>query len=377
MVRWKFDRSAGSAPKRSLFFQLTVGAFLLVVLGGCESLGYYHHLVFGQLRILSRRQQIAAMVADETVPDALRSKLEFVLKVREFARSELFLPVDNHYLSYVDLQRSFAAWNVYAASEFSLQPRVWRYPIIGQAAYRGFFSEEAARAYAEKLAAQGDDTYVGGAVAYSTLGWFDDPVFSTMLQSSHTDIAALLFHELAHQILYVADDTAFNESFASAVEQEGIRRWLERTGDLQSYRRFLTAKQRQGQFVALVADCRRQLETVYDSGIAQQDMRLQKAAVFIAFLNDYEKLKLIWDGYSGYDAWVYRAPLNNAKLVSVAVYRDYVPAFFQLLHTAGNDLQTFYTQCRSLAAMPKEQRDRRMAQLLETLREPKHTTANK
>ena len=342
-----------------------IGCMLFaIVLSGCESLNYYGQLVVGQVRIFSNRQPIAELVTDPTVPEGLKSEFERILEVRKFAETELYLPADAHYLSYVDLQRPFAVWNVYAAPEFSLQPKIWRYPVIGHAAYRGFFSEDAATTYAKRLATRGYDTHVGGAVAYSTLGWFADPVFNTMLGRSPAGIAALIFHELAHQILYVPDDTAFNEGFASTVEQEGVRRWLEKTDDMASYRRFLQAKQHQKAFFSLVQACRKRLDVVYGLEMDPQGRRAQKTAAFRAFLKDYENLKRDRNAISGYDDWVYGTALNNAKLISLAVYRDYVPAFLEVLRAADDDLQKFYADCRSLASLPKDERDRRLTALL-------------
>jgi predicted aminopeptidase len=328
-------------------------------------LEYYGHLMVGQYRIYNRRQPIAEMVTDPTIPDTLKSKLKFVLTVRTFAENRLHLPAGAHYLNYIDLHRPFAAWNVYAAPEFSLQPKLWRYPIIGAAAYRGFFSEAAATDYARQLASRGYDTHVGGAVAYSTLGWFDDPVFNTMLHRNRTGIAALIFHELAHQLIYVSDDTAFNESFASAVEQEGVRRWLEETGDTQAYGRYLDAKAQRKKLHSRVQACRERLEALYASGMTPARMRDRKALIFQTLREEYRRLQHCPNGDAGTDRRDGATPLNNATLVPFAVYGDYVPAFFTLLQRVGGHLPEFYARCQALAALPKTERERRLSALLD------------
>ena len=333
---------------------------------GCESVHYYSQAIRGQYRILEKRQPISEVVADPASPESLRERLEFILAVRQFAENELQLPVKNHYLTYVDLQRPYAVWNVFAAPEFSLEPKTWCYPVVGCAAYRGYFSQEDAHQYAAGLIEQGYDVYVAGVSAYSTLGWFDDPVFSTFVQYSKAHSAALIFHELAHQVLYVKDDTAFNESFATAVEQEGLQRWQAASRASHLYRDYIMGYRRQQQFIQLIMQYRRELETLYQSDASHTEKRGQKAAIFAALQTEFARLKTTENGFSAYDHWMGYA-LNNAKIGSVLAYHDFVPSFKKMLANHEGDLSRFYRACLELAREKKAERHRILNTYLENL----------
>jgi predicted aminopeptidase len=340
-----------------VLLSLLLGTGLL----GCQSITYYGHVIHGQLNILNRRQPINQLVNDPQTPAELKEKLELVLRVRDFAKNELHLPVNNHYLSYADLKRPYAVWSVFAAPEFSLTPKTWCYPVVGCAAYRGYFSAPKARRYADRLQQQGYDVYISGAVAYSTLGWFDDPVLNTFIHRDDDRLAALIFHELAHQVLYVLDDTTFNESFATAVEQEGLRRWLEKNENSQGYEAYMTEHRRHQQFIQLVMKYRRQLESLYRNDLPPAEKRPAKGSIFDTLRGEYAELKQQWNGFSGFDFW-FRQPLSNAHLVPVSTYYDWVPAFLDLLQNVGGDLKQFYERCQSLAQAPKEKRQRMLTQ---------------
>lgn len=335
-----------------------------LALSACESACYYKQAVVGQLALLNNRRPIEQILEKPDVPAELAYKLELVLKARTFAEQKLHLPVEKNYLTYSDLKRPYAVWVVYAAPEFSLKPRTWYYPVIGRSAYRGYFAEKDAQRYAQYLQDEGFDTYVTGVAAYSTLGWFNDAVLNTMIRRSDTGLAALIFHELAHQLLYVSSDSAFNESFATAVEQEGIRRWLQETGDYQAYRRYMLLQERRDQFVELVRNHRGDLAALYASDMTIGEKRAEKARFFDNLRADYQRLKTGWEGYAGYDNW-FQKPLNNAKLISVATYNDFVPAFFKLLESSDGDLPAFYNKCRQLAEQSAEERHRRLGQMME------------
>jgi predicted aminopeptidase len=337
----------------SIFGTLSLASLLF----GCQSMYYYGQAINGQLNILMKRQPISELLADPDTPENLRQRLEFVLKIRQFAREKLYLPVDDNYRTYVKLNRPFVAWNVYAAPEFSLIPKTWCYPIVGCVTYRGYFSDKAALRYAATLKKRSYDVYVGGVIAYSTLGWFDDPVFSTIMRLSRTESAALVFHELAHQVLYVPDDTAFDESFATAVEQEGLRRWLKSLNDPRTFDDYLLKYRRYRQFIDLVMKCCRRLESLYQSDLPSDQKRAAKEKALGRLQMEYENLKKEWKGASDYDAWFSR-PLNNAQLSSVVTYEDFVPAFLELLKKKNGDLKQFYQECQNLAAKPKAERDR-------------------
>jgi predicted aminopeptidase len=334
---------------------LLLNLYFVLVLCGCQSVSYYSQAIDGQLNIMMNRQPISELLDDPLTPENLKNRLSLVLEIREFAQNKLHLPAENHYLSYVDLNRPYVVWNVFAAPEFSLTPKTWCYPVVGCVAYRGYFSEEAAHRYANGLRKRNYDVYVGGAIAYSTLGWFDDPVLSTIMYLSETESVSLIFHELAHQILYIPDDTAFNESFATAVEQEGMRRWLITKGDPETYNLFIVKYQRHRQFVDLIMNYRRQLESLYQSNLQTPEKKGQKAVLFNQLKRDYETLKNEWNGASGYDSW-FRQALNNAKLVSVLTYQDFVPAFRKMMQKKDGDLKQFYAECLRVSQKSKTER---------------------
>ena len=332
--------------------------FIIIVfaaLTGCESVSYYGKIFSGQMAILNKRQPIEELLVDPLTPKRLKTQLRRVLDIRQFAENELGLPVARQYLNFADLKRPFAVWNIYVAPEFSLMLRQWCHPVIGCASYRGYFSRNDAVNYAERAIEQGYDVFIGGVVAYSTLGWFDDPVLNTFIYRKDYKLAALIFHELAHHLLYVANDTAFNESFATLVEQEGLRRWLSQSGNPEAMRKYETDYSRRRQFIQLIEKYRRQLELLYTRHLSTADKRRAKSIIFDELRVEFKQIKAKWKGYSGYDAW-FRHPLNNAQMASVSIYNDLVPAFAAILQENGNDLKLFYRTCQQLAKKPKEER---------------------
>lgn len=337
---------------------------LALVLSACESSCYYRQAVVGQVRMLNDRQPIEQIIATPEAPEDLKHKLHLVLQAREFADKSLHLPVNGNYQTYVDLKRPYAVWVVYAAPEFSLQPKTWYYPVIGRSAYRGYFAEQDAIHYAQKLQDRGLDVYVTGVAAYSTLGWFDDAVLNTIIKRSDTGMVALIFHELAHQLLYISSDSMFNEGFATTVEKEGIRRWLEAQGNPEAFRLYQRHLERREQFIGLVHKHRKHLEALYAMELSNGKKRAAKAVIFEEMRADYQTLKSRWGGYTGYDGW-FENSLNNAKLISVATYNDFVPAFMNLLKSNAGDLVVFYEKCRQLADQPEKERHRRLRQMIE------------
>ena len=329
----------------------------VAVLTGCQTIHYYGQAIEGQSRLLLKRQPISEITEDPDASEFLRDRLTLILTAREFAENELQLPVGNNYLTYVDLERSFVVWNIFAAPEFSLEPKTWCYPFVGCAAYRGYFSEANALQYADTLRKQGYDVYVGGVTAYSTLGWFNDPVLSTFIRQPESHSIALIFHELAHQVLYVSGDTAFNESFATFVEQEGLSRWRQVSGSSRIYGEYLVNKQRQRLFVSLIMQHRQKLELLYQTDLAAPKKREKKTQIFSELRNEFNLLKSKQNGLSAYDGWINR-PLNNAKISSVVAYHDFVPAFSKMLAGIDGDLNRFYKTCRRLAEKEKEERHR-------------------
>lgn len=345
-------------------------AALLLLVGGCGSIHYYGQAVAGQYEILSRREPIQKVIArSDTKPD-LRAKLQLVLELRAFAERDLKLKTDGHYDRYADLGRRYVVWNVYAAPELSVEPKRWWYPVVGRLKYRGFFSEQDARDYGARLARDGFDVHVGGVEAYSTLGWFEDPVLNTFIHHRAPDLAETLFHELAHQRVFASGETDFNEAFATAVAEEGVRRWLAAHGDAKARADYETELRRQNQFVALVLHAREELKLVYgekphstNDHATIADQRARKAEVIAKLRAGHEQLKASWGGDTDYDQW-FQKPINNARLNTIATYHHLVPAFQKLLENSGGDLEKFYAEATVLAKLRKEERQQRMAALI-------------
>lgn len=329
----------------------------------CAGLGYYAQAVGGQLELMRAREPIPRLVTDPATDPELKQRLGTVLAMRRFAVAELALPGNGSYGSYADLGRPYAVWTVVAAPELSLEPRRWCFPVAGCVSYRGYFSRRRAERFAERLAARGDDVEVAGRIAYSTLGWLRDPVLNTFITLPEADLAGLLFHELAHQVVYVGDDTTFNESFATAVEREGVRRWLTARGrgeELAAYRR---AQRREEEVLALLLAFHERLAAVYTAARPDAWKRARKEEVFAELGGAYRRLAASWgDAASPWDAW-FAAGLDNASLASVGPYYEQVPAFEELLARAGGDLGDFYTRVEELARRPAEERRRRLEEL--------------
>jgi predicted aminopeptidase len=336
---------------------------MLLALAGCAEFGYYMQSTGGQFDIWNRERPIGDVIADPATPAALREKLEGVRRIREFASRELGLPDNASYRRYADLGRPFVVWNVFATPEFSTKPVRWCFPVAGCVGYRGYFDKAEADRFAADLAAVGDDVYVGGVPAYSTLGWFADPVLNTFAHYPDPGIARLIFHELAHQVVYVRNDSVFNESFAVTVAREGIRRWLARHGSAHDKSTYEQMRQRRENFVRLIQAYRERLDALYASGLAPQEMRERKRELFDAMTRDYGKLKAGWNGFGGYDRWFAQQP-NNAQIASVTIYTQMVPAFQALLEREGRDLPRFYAAVRALAGLDKQERTRRLDSLL-------------
>jgi predicted aminopeptidase len=319
-------------------------------LAGC----YVMHAARGQWDVMARREPIATVVEDPATPAPLKSRLESVVAIRDFSVKELGLPDNDSYRSYADVERQYVVWNVFATPEFSVEPRRWCFPVSGCVSYRGYFSEQKARDFAAKLRKQGNDVHLGGVPAYSTLGHFADPVLNTMMHWSDLQLAAILFHELAHQVVYVQGDSAFNEGFASVVEAEGVRRWLEAAGraaDLQSFRR---QREEYLEVVRLFVATRTRLRELYARELPVEEMRAAKQEELAKLRRDHEEhRRAAGGGRTNFDAW-FEQGINNAHLASVATYQDCVPGLRRILTDAGGDLPTFYARVRELAGRQAE-----------------------
>jgi len=321
----------------------TLAALLaLALLAGCESLSYYGQAIGGHFKLLSAARPIDSWLADPATSSELKERLESARRIREYATRELHLPDNASYTAYADLGRRFAVYNVFAAPKFSVEPKAECFPITGCVAYRGFFSEKDALRHAERLRAEGYDVYVGGILAYSTLGWFDDPLLSTFIRYPESQVARLVFHELAHQVVYAKNDTTFNESFAVVVEEEGVRRWLDSEGRAAELAAFQAAQARKRELAARIKETRERLKHIYAMQLSPEAMLEQKKG-------EFDRLHAAFPG-------IVPAEPNNAFLVSIALYNELVPAFERVLAESGN-LDAFYDRARKLAASGRAERD--------------------
>lgn len=334
--------------RRSRVAPVVCALLLLPLLGGCASAKFYWQAACGQLELLSRRVPVDEVLADESVPETVRTRLAAAHDARQFAARELALPDNDSYQTYADLERPYALWNVFAAPEFSVEPETWCFPFAGCVAYRGYFREAHAGGEVARLQRRGLDAYYAGVGAYSTLGRFADPILNTMLAGDELRTVATIFHELAHQIVYRPSDAPFSESFASFVEREGVRRYLAARDRDSDYARYERSIEYQEAFAALVVGAREGLAEVYARPQDEVAMRAAKTGAFAQLKADYEALKVRWGGYAGYDRWFAR-DLNNAHLVSVSTYNQWVAAFSQLLAEHDGDLPAFYAAVRTLA----------------------------
>jgi predicted aminopeptidase len=315
-------------------------------MSACASLGYLGQAAHGQWQLLRSRRPIERVIADARSSDTLKARLQLVQDAREFAVTDLGLPNNRSYRSYSDLGRAFVVWNVVAAPEFSVTPLHWCFPFTGCINYRGYFHEQDARAFAARLAAQGNDTLVAGVTAYSTLGHFADPVLNTMLRYGDNDMVATLFHELAHQLIYVPGDSRFSESFAMTVEEEGLRRWLAARGRSQELAVILARHQAEQIIVKGFGEGRRQLAALYAQPLPAEQKRQRKQEILKATGEQVLALERAYQ-LPLYDLWI-NAGLNNAHLASIGTYYDCVPGFQRLLNAQNGDLSAFYAAVRKM-----------------------------
>ena len=326
---------------------------------GCSTVGYYAQGITGHLAVMHQREPIDELLENEGLGQSRQKQLQAAQAIRDFASRQLDLPDNDSYRSYVELDRDYVVWNVVATPAYSLKPLEWCFPIAGCVSYRGYFSREDAEVFAAELKQQGHDVAINPVPAYSTLGWFDDPVLSSMLHQGELLLAQTIFHELAHQQLYVKDDSVFNEAFASAVGEQGVFRWLSeagRTEDLVRYQRYLVRKD---EFLDLLKQASIDLQQLYQQKLSAEKMRAEKATQFAQLRENYIQQKERWGGYKGYDQWFSRE-LNNARLASIAVYRDRVPDFARWLDVCQGDLQKFYASMKRLGKQDKQLRQEQL-----------------
>jgi len=357
--------------ERGLLRAAVLSLLLGHALTACQS-GYYAQALRGHADMRRRERPCEAVIADAGTSPQVKGKLELAGRLCDFADQKLGLPADGQYSHYADLERRFVVWNVFATPEFSLEPHTWWYPFIGRAAYRGYFAEEKAKDCAKEMREKGNDVLVGGVAVYSTLGFFRDPLLNTFIGYSEPMLAETIFHELAHQRVFAGGDSDFNEAFATAVGQEGARRWLRAQGNMALLKRYEESMKRHSQILSLFHKARLKLAAVYGDevlpegkfksssrarSLSDDELRKQKKMVLKEVKRDFRKLQAGWGLRGAYSRWVEEG-LNNAHLSSVSTYYDLVPAFDRLMARVGGDLGKFYSEVEKLAKLPREERRR-------------------
>jgi len=319
----------------------------------CTTISYYAQSISGQVEILIKQRPIAEIIRAETTDPVVKQKLIEIESILDFAHQRLALPDNGSYRKFADINRRFVVWNVFAAPELSLQAKQWCYLIVGCMTYRGYFNEHAANSYARSLQDSGWEVYVGGVSAYSTLGWFRDPVLNTMLNRDSWELARLLFHELAHQRLYIANDTDFNEAFADAVAIIGLEMWLQTRSPAQK-ETVVRQLQLEQEFIDLVLATREELAILYNSQLSDTDKRSAKITLLQQLKSDYDQLTRNQDQENSYAVWIDN--VNNARLSALSAYRTLVPDMLKAYEKTGSDLNVFFAWIEGLASCDKDQR---------------------
>lgn len=350
---------------KTLGLRLLVIACVLGSLGFSHSCstGYYGHQITGHLSLMSNTHEIPSVLNRQNLDGNVRRQLITALEIRTFASEEMALPENASYTSYVDLEREYVSWVVTAAPEFSLDKRDWCFPVAGCVSYRGYYDEARAHRYADRLARQGYDVDVSGITAYSTLGWFDDPIFSPMLRGGEPRLAEEMFHELAHQELYVPGAPSFNEAYASFVGEQGTKRWLSDRGDEEALRTWLSTLRRRAGFDALLARTREELRAIYDREVSEAVKQDQKQAAFNRLKERFRELRRHHPEFRVYSTW-FEGSLNNASIGHNATYRKWVPAFRVLFEEQNRNFRRFHQEVARLADLPGEARENILQDLL-------------
>ncbi len=353
-----------------LIFSFLLG--LITTIAACQSTQYLWQAAKGQWEIIQARQPVAELLQDESLPAATATRLRYVQEVREYAAANLHLPVNGAYAEYADIGRPYVVWNLFVAPALSMQNHTWCYPIAGCVAYQGYFAKDAAAQAAEDWRSQGYDSYVGGVPAYSTLGWFDDPVLNTFLNYDKVSLAALLFHELAHRQLYIAGDTSFNESWATAIEQEAIVQFIHdlanqgREPDIDLPTALINRYKKRFQdrqiFVQLVTSGIEELRLLYASDLPDGDKQLQKQIILRQLQAGYQQAVQEKRVSERYRYW-FSNNLNNAKLLTIANYHQWVPGFRHQIQEMQRDWIAFYAWSEKLASEDRQTRDKLLRQL--------------
>lgn len=326
---------------------------LLVGVTACSNFSYYRQAVMGQMELLSARRDFKDVFSDENVTQNVKDKIKLAEEILRFADLEIGLPVDDTFSTYADVKRPFVVWNVFAAKPYSINLETYCFPVAGCVAYKGFFSKHEAKDFADGLKETGYETYMGGVAAYSSLGWFSDPLMNTFIHRSETSLAALIFHELAHKIIYVEDDTVFNESFAVTVERYALERWLVSRNQSNTYDQYIARQKRQASVIELILKTRSLLSEVYKSDKGE-DREKRKGDIIDSLQDNYAVLKQSWREGHEFEFWM-ENDINNAKLGAVGAYQTWVGSLVKLLDQSG-DFNTFIEKVHSLKNLTQEKR---------------------
>jgi predicted aminopeptidase len=356
---------------------IALSAIVLIVVGisGCSNLGYYWQNTQGHIAVMNAAKPVQDWLDDPQTSQATKSRLELAQRIRAFASKELALPDNASYTRYADLKRSAVVWNVVAAPPYSLQLKTWCFAVVGCVGYRGYYTEADAKAEAEKVKAEGFEVNVYGVPAYSTLGYLNwaggDPLLSTFITYPEGELARMIFHELAHQVLYVKDDTMFNESFATAVERLGGQQWLAKHGSESARNEYAAFDSKRREFRALTLRSRERLNQVYKQSKplagtesaqgATESIAIQKQQAMQQLRDEYAQLKASWGGFAGYDRFIANA--NNASLGALAAYDDLVPQFEAVFEKQGKNWPAFYQAIQSITPLPKDARRQALADM--------------
>jgi len=345
---------------RSIDLNLKSLIYLIIMLAtvpltGCSDLGYYFQCAKGHIEVMANTRPITEIIRDPQTKPETRKQLEKVLKIRDFAVTKLGLPDNDSYRSYADIGRPYVVWNVVAATEFSLEPKQWCFPVAGCVPYKGYFKQAEAERLAANLKKENFDVDLYGVQAYSTLRWFDDPLLNTFLTSSDARLAGLLFHELAHQLIYIDNDSSFNEAFAMTVQIEGVHRWFQQTANPEKWQRFLDQQAQSAVFQDYLQATHKQLSDLYRQELPIETMRREKQFLIRAALENFAQLKESGQLDHRFDRWMARG-LNNARLAGIATYRDLIPGFQTMLKQCQGELGCFYEQVRLVGKLPKDER---------------------
>ncbi len=342
---------------RYFLIKIILTTVLLSTLSACSSIAYYGQSIHGHFQIMNNSRDIEKILIEENTNPDTREKLTRVLQLLQFAKDNLKLPDNGSYRDYSDIGRPYVVWNVFATPEFSLEPVKSCFLFVGCLNYRGYFSEQTARQYADKLEAQTLDVFLGGVAAYSTLGWFKDPVLNTMLKWDEPYLSKLIFHELAHQKLYIKGDSAFNEAFSDTVASIGLKRWLLYRNEETVLQKEEEKQHYENEFVGLILGYKSKLEKLYQSASANELKRQQKKQLMSRLEKDYRTIQAGWKGYTGYDSWFKQAP-NNAKISAISTYREFIPGFLNIYNQANNDMEEFYSRVTALSRCKPDERKR-------------------